>query len=248
MLKPQEMAWDDFFAAVADIGYAAVEFWGMEKDFPAVIEKAHKRGLAVSGFIGVSSLENGLNNPKNHEQIESELKSSIDFAAEHGIPGLICFSGNRMPALSDEQGAANTTAGLKRIAPYAEKKGVTLNLELLNSKINHPNYMCDHTEWAADVVRNVASTRVKMLYDIYHMQVMEGDVIHTITDNIDHIGHFHTAGVPGRYDPDETQELYYPAVAKAIAATDYAGFVCHEFMAKGDKIEALKNAFQTCNF
>jgi len=202
MLKPQEMAWDDFFAALADIGYAAVEFWGMEKDFPAIIEKAHKRGLAVSGFIGVS----------------------------------------------DEHGAANTTAGLKRIAPYAEKKGVTLNLELLNSKINHPNYMCDHTEWAADVVRNVASTRVKMLYDIYHMQVMEGDVIHTITDNIDHIGHFHTAGVPGRYDPDETQELYYPAVAKAIAATDYAGFVCHEFMAKGDKIEALKNAFQTCNF
>lgn len=248
MLRPQKMSWDSFFGAVADIGCAGVEFWGMEEGFSAIIANAHKRGLAVSGFIGVSSLESGLNNPKNHDLIESKLRESIDFAAAHAIPGLICFSGNRTDGLSDEQGAANTAAGLRRIAPYAEKKGVTLNLELLNSKINHPNYMCDHTSWAVGVIEKVNSPRVKILYDIYHMQIMEGDVIHTITDNVKHIGHFHTAGVPGRYDLDEEQELYYPAVAKAIAATDYAGFICHEFMPKGDSIEALKKAFKACNF
>ena len=247
MLRPDNMPWDDFFRAVSDIGYAGVEFWGMEQDFPAVIANAQKRGLAVSGFIGVSSLESGLNDPKNHDLIESELRKSIDFAAEHRIPGLICFSGNRVAGLSDEQGSANAVAGLRRIAPYAEKKGVTLNLELLNSKVTHPGYMCDRTAWAVGVIEKVDSPRVRVLYDIYHMQIMEGDVIHTITDNIEYIGHFHTAGVPGRYDLDETQELYYPAVAKAIAATDYAGFVCHEFMAKDDKIEALKQAFKTCN-
>jgi hydroxypyruvate isomerase len=149
--------------------------------------------------------------------------------------------------LSDEEGAVNTAEGLKRVAGVAEQKGVTLILELLNSKVDHKDYQCDHTAWGVQVVRAVNSPRVKLLYDIYHMQIMEGDIIRTIRDNINYIGHFHTAGNPGRHDMDDTQELNYPPIMRAIAATNYDGYVGHEFIPKGDPMEAIRVTYQMCD-
>ena len=137
--------------------------------------------------------------------------------------------------------------GLLRVKGYAEEKGVNLCMELLNSRVNHPDYQCDRTEWGARLCRTLDSPRIKLLYDIYHMQIMEGDLIRTITDNIEWISHFHTAGNPGRNDPDDTQEIYYPAVMRAIAATGYNGFVGHEYSPKGDPVESLRATFATCN-
>jgi hydroxypyruvate isomerase len=241
--KPPDMNVDRFFGEVAAIGYRAVEMWGRDGDFPAVMKAAAKHGLKVVSMIGVGSLDNGLNCRENHVRIEAELRESINVAADHGIPGLICFSGNRRPQLSDEEGALITAEGLRRIAPYAEQKGVNLNLELLNSKVDHKGYQCDHTAWAVSVHEQVKSPRVKILYDIYHMQIMEGDVIRTIRETIARIGHFHTAGVPGRNDMDDTQELNYRAIAAAISATGYSLYVGHEFSPKGDALAALKNTF-----
>ena len=166
---------------------------------------------------------------------------------DRGIPALICFSGNRNAGQSDEDGLEATVAGLKRAAPYAERRGVNLNLELLNSRVDHPGYQADHTAWGAEVCRRVGSPRVRLLYDIYHMQIMEGDVIRTIGDNIRWIGHFHTAGNPGRKDLDDSQELQYAAICAAIAETGYDLFLAHEFTPKGDPIEALRRAFEVCS-
>ena len=161
------------------------------------------------------------------------------------IPALIVFSGNRN-GLPDAAGIEHTAEGLQRVAKAAEQAGVTLVLELLNTKVDHPDYQCDHTAWGVDVCKLVNSPRVKLLYDIYHMQIMEGDVIRTIRDNIAHIGHFHTAGNPGRNELDENQELYYPAICRAIAATDYDGYVGQEFTPKGDPVAALEQAYKAC--
>ncbi|MFQ6097700.1 MAG: hydroxypyruvate isomerase family protein [Armatimonadota bacterium] len=171
---------------------------------------------------------------------------AISITAANNIPSLICFSGNR-EGLDDLQGLRNCAACLKRVAGYAEDKGVTLCTELLNSKVNHPDYQCDHTAWGVVLCELVGSPNVKLLYDIYHMQIMEGDIIRTIQNNIEHIGHFHTAGNPGRHDMDDEQELYYPAIARAIANLDYDGFVGHEFSPKGDKMQAMKAAYEVWN-
>ncbi len=196
---------------------------------------------------GHGSLPDGLNKRSNHDRIEAELHESIDLAAKYGVPGLICFSGNRQPHMSEIEAIEAVADGLRRVAPYAEKKGVNLNLELLNSKVNHPGYQCDHTAWGVAVCERVNSPRVKLLYDIYHMQIMEGDVISTIRDNLQWIGHFHTAGVPGRFDLDDEQELNYRGICKAIAATDYDLYLGHEFKPKGDPSTAMREAFAVCD-
>ena len=249
IFKPKDMSLDDLFKIGAEIGYAAVEFWNREneEDYEEVIETAKKHGLAVASMSGHHSLPDGLNKRSNHDRIEAELRESIDIAAQHGIPGLICFSGNRQPFQTELEAIEAVADGFKRIAPYAEEKGVNLNMELLNSKVNHPGYQCDHTAWGVAVCERVNSPRVKLLYDIYHMQIMEGDIIRTIRDNIQWIGHFHTAGNPGRNDMDDTQELNYAGICRAIAATGYDLYVGHEFRPKGDLIEAMRQTFALCD-
>jgi len=243
----QDMTLDELFGIGAEIGYAAVEMWARGDDFQTVVETAHKHDLVVASMVGHASLPDGLNKRSNHKRIEAELRESIDLAAQHRIPGLICFSGNRQPHQTEIEAIEAVADGLRRIAPYAEEKGVNLNLELLNSKIDHPGYQCDHTAWGVAVCERVNSPRVKLLYDIYHMQIMEGDLIRTIQQNIKWIGHFHTAGNPGRNDMDDTQELNYAGICRGIAATDYDLYVGHEFRPKGDVVEALKQTFQLCD-
>jgi hydroxypyruvate isomerase len=187
-----------------------------------------------------------LNQCENHDRIEAEINANLEKAVKWDIPALIVFSGNRN-GLPDAAGIEHTAEGLKRVAKAAEDAGVTLVLELLNSKVNHPDYQCDHTTWGVDVCKLVDSPCVKLLYDIYHMQIMEGDVISSIRDNIQHIGHCHTAGVPGRNELDENQELYYPAIMRAIAATDYDGYVGQEYTPKGDPLVGLQQAYDVCN-
>jgi hydroxypyruvate isomerase len=244
---PEGMSLLELFKKAKQMGYAAMELWYPPENFEELCSSAKQVGLVIASMGGHRSLQDGLNKKENHDRIEKELIQSIDIAVKYGIVGLICFSGNRNPGQSDEEARENTANGLRRVAKYAEKAGVNLNLELLNSKVNHPGYQCDTTPWGADVVKRVASPRVKLLYDIYHMQVMEGDVIRTIRENIDLIGHFHTAGNPERKDFDEFQELNYRGICKAIAGTKYNLFLGHEFAPKGDRVEALKSAFEICN-
>ncbi len=224
----------------AKIGYDSVEmspqeYWNVIRD----------HGMKVAIIGGHGTLTDGLNKRENHDRIEDELQKNIELAVEYEIPSLICFSGNRN-GLPDDAGVEITAEGLRRVAKTAEEKGITLCVELLNSKVDHPDYQCDHTVWGVEVCKAVGSPAVKLLYDVYHMQIMEGDLIRTIQDNIEYIGHFHTAGNPGRNDMDETQEIYYPPIMQAIAGTDYSGFVGHEFIPKGDPIEALKTTFDLC--
>ena len=247
IFRPKDMSLDDLFRSVAEIGFAAVELWSRGDDFEEVVALAHKHKLVVASMCGHDSLPDGLNKRSNHERIESELRTSIDIAARCGIPGLICFSGNRQPHQTELEAIGAVADGLRRIAPYAERKGVNLNIELLNSKVNHPGCQCDHTAWGVAVCERVNSPRVKLLYDIYHMQIMEGDVIRNIRENIKWIGHFHTAGNPGRNDMDDTQELNYAGICKAIAATGYDLYVGHEFMPKGNLIDALRQAYALCS-
>jgi len=235
-LTPEQM-----IKEAAKIGYASVEMppkesWNMVRD----------AGMKIATIIGHSSLGDGLNKRSNHDRIEEELLKNIDTAVEYEIPGLICFSGNR-EGLPDDEGIEITAEGLSRVSKAAEEKGVNLCLELLNSKVNHPDYQCDHTSWGVEVCKSVGSPNVGLLYDIYHMQVMEGDLIRTIKDNVQYITHFHTAGNPGRNDLDEEQEIYYPAVMRAIASTDYDLYVGQEFVPKGDPVAALRTAYEICD-
>jgi hydroxypyruvate isomerase len=241
------MSVEILFKSAAEIGYAAIELWSGGEDFEEIVVLAKKYNLVIASMCGHASLSNGLNKRSNHDRIEAELKTSIDIAAKYGIPGLICFSGNRQPFQSELEAIQAVADGLRRVALYAEKKDINLNLELLNSKIDHPGYQCDHTAWGVAVCERVNSPRVKLLYDIYHMQIMEGDVIRTIQENIRWIGHFHTAGNPGRNDMDDTQELNYAGIFKAIAVTGYDLYVGHEFKPKDDPIEALRHAFTICD-
>jgi hydroxypyruvate isomerase len=225
----------------ARIGYASVELVG-EQHWPLVKE----HGLRIAAVGGHGTLTDGMNKRENHDRIADEIAANLEKAVQWQIPNLIVFSGNRN-GLADDEGAEITAACLRRVAPLAEQAGVNLVLELLNSKVNHPDYQADHTTWGVRVCEMVGSPRVKLLYDIYHMQVMEGDVISCIRENIRHIGHFHTAGVPGRHDLDEDQELNYLAIVRAIAETGYDGFLGHEFIPKGEPIAAIEAAFRTCN-
>jgi len=246
-LRPAAIGLEDFVKACADIGFAAVEMWDRSHEFEHVLELAPKHGLKIVSLLGFLSAEEGLNKRANHDRLEDELRASIDVAAANDIRGIVAFSGNRYEGVSDAEAIEITAEGLQRIAPYAEEKGVYVNLELLNSKVDHIGYQCDRTAWGVEVVKRVNSPRVRLLYDIYHMQIMEGDIIRTIRDNIEWIAHFHTAGNPDRYEPGDDQELNYTGICKAIAQTGYDGYVGHEFKGRGDVIEVLKDTFSRCN-
>jgi hydroxypyruvate isomerase len=245
-MEPLPVPMEDFLSRVKGMGFPAVEIWKPGPDFPQLAEMARKHGLRVASMTGHDSLPVGFNNPAEHPRIVAELRQSIDLAEQYNVPGLICFSGNRRAGQSDAEAIAACVDGLLQIAPYAEEKRINLNMELLNSKINHPGYQCDHAAWGLEVVKQVNSPRVKLLYDIYHMQIMDGDLIHTISENIQWIGHFHTAGVPGRNDLDDTQEINYRAVCRAINATGYDLYLGHEFRPKGELFAALEEAYRIC--
>ena len=194
---------------------------------------------------GTTTIQDGFNRLENHAKQVPGMIGRIRACAAAGLPNVICFSGNRA-GMADEQGLDNCAAGLQQIVGAAEAAGVTVCMELLNSKVDHPDYKCDHTAWGVELVRRVGSERFKLLYDIYHMQIMEGDVIRTIRDNHACIGHYHTGGVPGRHEIDATQELNYPAIMRAIAATGFTGFVAQEFVPLRDPLTSLREALGLC--
>ena len=198
------------------------------------------------GYANAGTIPEAMNRPEHHEAIEAALRTNIPLAAKAGLPNVITFSGNRK-GMADDEGARNTITGLNRVKMIAEDNGVTICLELLNSKVNHPDYMADHTAWGVRVMEEVNSPNVKLLYDIYHMQIMEGDVIATIRKDIRWIGHFHTGGVPGRHELDSTQEIQWDGVMKAIAATDFKGYVAHEFIPEHDPMTSLRAAADLCD-
>ncbi len=197
-------------------------------------------------MVRTHRLTHGLNRRENHAECLDAVRRAIEAAAEAGFPNVITFPGNR-EGMGDDEGAKNCVEGLKQVAGLAEKKKVTICIELLNSKVNHKDYMADHTAWGVEVCKAVGSERVKLLYDIYHMQVQEGDIIATIRKYKEFIGHYHTAGVPGRHEIDENQELNYPAIMRAIVETGFAGYVAHEYGPTRDPVESLKQAIRTCD-
>jgi hydroxypyruvate isomerase len=234
---------DDLCQAATEIGLQSIDLLGV-KDFPTL----KKHDLICAMVTGVpGGITSGLNRTENHDEIFQFFEQTIPVVAEQRYPNMICFSGNRK-GMSDEQGFENCALGLKRILPLAEKHGVNVCIELLNSKRTHKDYMCDHTDWGVQLCRRVGSERFKLLFDIYHMQIMEGDLIATIRENHQHIAHFHTGGVPGRSEIDETQEIYYPAVMKAIVESGFKGFVAQEFVPTGsDPLASLKRCVQICD-
>jgi hydroxypyruvate isomerase len=185
-----------------------------------------------------SSIREGINRTENHDRIEKQTRELIDLAAQQGVQNIILLTGERR-GMSDQQGLDNCVAFLNKIKAQAEDKGVTLCTELLNSKVDHPDYMCDRTAWGVEMCKRVNSPRVKLLYDIYHMQIMEGDIIRTIRNNIQYIGHFHTAGNPGRHEMDDTQEMNYRGIARAIADLGFTGYVAHEYTPVRDPLKSL---------
>jgi len=213
-------------------------------------EWAVARSAGLTCSMGYASrrehfIEDGFNDPRNHARLIDELSTAMPLAAQAGVPNLIAMFGNRR-GMSEREAIANCAAGLKQVAPVAERHGVTVCVELLNSKVDHPDYQGDHTAFGVAVMKEVGSPRVKLLYDIYHMQIMEGDVIRTIRDHHAWIGHFHTGGVPGRHDIDSSQELNYHAVAAAIADVGFEGYIAHEFTAVGEPYAALAAACRIC--
>jgi len=231
---------DALAKAAAEMGLLGLDLVGPE-DWPTL----KKHGLISTMTAGGGNIADGLNRKENHDRLEREFRENIPRAAASGMPNVIAFSGNRR-GLSDQEGLENCLIGLNRVKGIAEQHGVTICLELLNSKIDHKDYQCDHTAWGAEVVKKVNSPKVKLLYDIYHMQIMEGDVIRTIRENIRWIGHFHTGGVPGRNELDDKQELNWPAIMRAIAETDYSGYVAHEFIPTRDPLTSLREAVRLC--
>lgn len=221
----------------AEIGFDGVELLD-ERLFPI----AKEMGLEITTHGAHGPLERGLNRREHHEDILRQTEAALKLAEQWKIPSLICFSGNR-GGLSDQEGAEITAEGLRRLAPLAENAGVTLVLELLNSRVDHPDYQCDRTTWGAEVVENVASERVKLLYDIYHMQIMEGDLIRNIEAHHTAFGHYHFAGNPGRHEPDRTQEINLPAVLEALAKVSPDASIGHEYTPTHDPERSLRESF-----
>jgi hydroxypyruvate isomerase len=214
------------------------------RDFP-VVQKYGLECAMVSGVPG--GITEGLNRESNHDRIVAFYEKTAPLVAEAGFKNLICFSGNRA-GMSNEEGIEQCAKGLKRIVPICEKHGVTAVMELLNSRVNHADYMCDLTEWGVKLCEKVGSERFKLLYDIYHMQIMEGDIIATIRRHHKWIAHYHTGGVPGRNEIDESQELYYPAIMRAIVETGFTGYVAQEFVPKRpDALASLRQGVQICD-
>ncbi len=233
---------DDLCKASAEMGLKAIDLLKVEE-----FEVPKRYGLICSmGYVGGGEINKALNRVENHAAIEEAMRKNVPLAAKAGVPNVITFSGTRA-GMSDEEGARNTVIGLKRLKPIIEDNGITLNMELLNSKKDHHDYMCDHTAWGVKVVEEVDSPHIKLLYDIYHMQIMEGDLIQTIRDNSKWLGHFHTGGVPGRHELNNTQEVNWAGVMNAIAETGYKGYVAHEFVPAGDPLTSLRQAVDLCD-
>ena len=233
---------EDFAKTCKEMGIESIELL-KENDWPTV----SKAGLKCAvGYATDWGIPKGFNRKENHEKLIADFEAMIPKAAAAGVPNLICFSGNR-EGMNDNEGMINCATGLRKLMPSAEKHGVTILMELLNS-YGHKDYQCDKTSWGAALAEMVGSERFKLLYDIYHMQIMEGNVIENITKYIRHIGHIHTGGVPGRHEIDETQELYYPAIMQALVKTGFKGYVGQEFVpAQKDKLASLRKCIQICD-
>ena len=231
---------EEFAANAAKIGLKGMDLID-PKDWP--ILKKHGLECSMSKSHGIGK---GLNRLKNHEECLAKIRKSIEETWEAGFPNVICFSGKR-EGMDDAEGLKNCATALKQVVGLAEKKNVTICMELLNSKRNHKDYMCDRTHWGVELVKQVGSDNFKLLYDIYHMQVQEGDVIATIKESKDYIAHYHTAGVPGRHEIDDSQELYYPAIMKAILETGFTGYVAQEFVPKNKQLDTLAEAVRICD-
>lgn len=237
---------EELCTVVTDLGFSAIDLVGpAEWD----ILKRHEIDSSMCNGAEISLVE-GWNRLDLHDTLVQRYTEHIDLVSKAGYVNLICFSGNR-DGMDDETGLQNCVTGLKRILSLAEQRGVMIQMELFNSKINHPDYMCDSSAWGVELCKQLDSPSFKLLYDIYHMQVQEGDIIHTIRENHGYFGHYHTAGVPGRNEIDHTQELNYPAIMRAIVATGYKGYVAQEFMSTREstpeKIEALAEAIAICD-
>ncbi|PHI20488.1 hydroxypyruvate isomerase [Lewinellaceae bacterium SD302] len=226
-----------------DLGLKSIELTTVDQ-WPIL----QKRGLTCAmGTLKEFSIEDGWNDPTNHEKLQTAYRRAIRDAADHGIPNMIVMSGNRR-RLTDLEGMINCANGLRPMVKLAEEMGVTLQMELLNSKVDHADYMCDRTEWGVALAEMIGSDRFKLLYDIYHMQIMEGDVIATIRKYADYIGHYHTGGVPGRNEINDSQELNYPAIIRAIHETGFEGYVAQEFIPTyEDKLKALEEGLNICS-
>ena len=226
---------------------SAIGLRGVDLLEPDEYEVPRRYGLICTmAYAGGGEIKKALNRTENHAAMEQAFRTNIPKAAAAQVPNVITFSGNRA-GMADEEGARNTITGLNRVKKIAEDHGVTICLELLNSKHDHPDYMCDHTAWGVRVMQAVNSPNVKLLYDIYHMQIMEGDLIATIQSNIDWLGHFHTGGVPHRHELDGTQEVQWDGVMRGIAATNYRGYVAHEFVPTRDPLTSLREAVALCD-
>jgi hydroxypyruvate isomerase len=232
----------EFCKAVAAMGLPAIDLLD-----PPDWQVARDHGLICSmGYGGGGSIRDGLNNPANHDSIVNNLVAAMPKAVAMGVPNLITFFGNRM-GRSDTEAIKNCVTALNRLKGPAEQHGVTICIELLNSKVNHADYQGDRTPFGVEIVGAVGSPRVKLLYDIYHMQIMEGDVIRTIKQHHQHIAHYHTGGVPGRNELDDTQELQWAAVCRAIVETGFKGFLAHEFVPTRDPLTSLREAVTLCD-
>jgi hydroxypyruvate isomerase len=222
------------------MGYQSIELLTIDE------YKVVKPFGLTCAMLGRVSISDGLNRKEFHEGIEKHLRTHIEFAASEGLPNVICMAGNRR-GMADDEGLANCALGLKRILAFAEEKKVNVCMEGLNSRVDHKDYMYDRTAWGVELCKKLGSPRFKLLYDIYHMQIMEGDVIRTIRDNKEYLAHFHTGGNPGRHEIDDSQELNYPAIVRAIVETGYQGFLGQEFIPVRDPLASLAQGFRICD-
>ena len=238
-----DLSLDELCLLAKEIGLVGIDLIGPE-GWPIL----KKHGLISTMCNGAElSLTEGFNHTEYHPQLIENYSRQIELVAAAGYTNLICFSGNRN-GMDDETGLQNCVAGLKQILPLAEEKGVVIQMELFNSKVDHPDYMCDNTAWGIELCKRLDSPNFKLLYDIYHMQIEEGDIIRTIRENHRYFGHYHTAGVPGRHEIEESQELFYPAIMKAIVETGYEGYVAQEFIpTREDPTESLRKAIALCD-
>jgi hydroxypyruvate isomerase len=232
---------EDFAKESARLGLKSVDL-APQNEWPVL----KKYGLAPTMIGGGTTIPDGFNRKENHAGIEERFRVSVKNAVEYEAPSIIVFSGNRK-GMPDDEGLENCAIGLKKVMPIAEDNGILVCMELLNSKVNHADYMCDHTKWGVELVKRVGSPQFKLLYDIYHMQIMEGDVIRTMRENKQYIGHLHTGGNPGRNEIDDTQELNYKAIAKAVVEMGFDGYFAHEFIPKREPLKSLAEAVDLCD-
>ncbi len=247
--RPARMTFEEFCKTCAAMGLESVELLG-PKEWPAV----KQAGLTCAMCNGPDGIGYGWNRVEHHDDLLAKFEQAIPEVAANGFPNIITFSGNRKGkdkwgeySLTDEEGLENCVKGLKRLVPIAEKHKVMVILELLNSRVDHKGYMADKSAWGIELCKRVGSERLKLLYDIYHMQIMEGDLCRSIKDNGQYFGHYHTGGNPGRNEIDDTQEIHYPAVMRAIVASGYKGYVGQEFVPKRDPLKSLAEAIQICD-